>query len=59
MNNSQDNRNISRRNFLGLARGAAGIAALASMGVSASWAANNLNLTSIILNNRIVKRMCL
>jgi succinate dehydrogenase/fumarate reductase flavoprotein subunit len=40
MNNSQDNRNISRRNFLGLAGGAAGIAALASMGVSASWAAN-------------------
>ena len=41
MNNSQENRNISRRNFLGLAGGAVGMAALASMGVSAGWAVNN------------------
>jgi len=41
MNNSQENRNISRRHFLGLAGGAVGMAAVASMGFPSSWAANN------------------
>jgi len=41
MINSQENNSISRRHFLGLAGGAAGMAALASMGVSTSWAKNN------------------
>ena len=40
MNESQNKRNISRRHFLGLAGGAMGMAALASMGVPSSWAAN-------------------
>lgn len=41
MSNSQESNSISRRHFLGLAGGAAGMAALASMGVSTSWANNN------------------
>mgnify|MGYP002629693037 CR=1 FL=1 len=41
MRNSQENSSISRRHFLGLAGGAAGMAALVSMGVSTSWAKNN------------------
>jgi succinate dehydrogenase/fumarate reductase flavoprotein subunit len=41
MNSSQENSNISRRHFIGLAGATAGIAALVSMGVPLSWAANN------------------
>lgn len=40
MTNSQEKQEMSRRNFLGIAGGAAGMAALLSMGIPSSWAAN-------------------
>lgn len=47
MNNSHKSNDISRRQFLSLAGGATGIAALASMGInSAGWAENKVTLDS-------------
>lgn len=40
MTNSQEKQEMSRRKFLGIAGGAAGMAALLSMGIPSSWAAN-------------------
>lgn len=40
MTTTQENNNISRRQFMALAGGAAGMAALAASGVSTGWAAN-------------------
>lgn len=40
MTDSQEKQEMSRRKFLGLAGGAAGMAALLSMGIPTSWAAN-------------------
>ena len=44
MDNLKDNSDISRRHFLGLAGGAAGMAALASMGISSGWALNDIKI---------------
>lgn len=44
MDNSTEKREISRRHFLGLAGGAAGIAALASMGISGGWTENSVEI---------------
>jgi succinate dehydrogenase/fumarate reductase flavoprotein subunit len=53
MDNSTEKRDISRRHFLGLAGGAAGIAALASMGISAGWTENveEINIKDIKREN--------
>ncbi|MBI9039211.1 MAG: FAD-binding protein [Bacteroidales bacterium] len=44
MNNSQENKNISRRHFLGIAGGAVGMAAIASIGFPSNWAANKIEI---------------
>ncbi len=41
MTDSQDKQDMSRRKFLGLAGGAAGMATLISMGIPSGWAVNN------------------
>ncbi len=41
MSNLQEKQDMSRRKFLGLAGGAAGMAAFMSMGLPSSWATNN------------------
>ena len=50
---NQNKRNISRRHFLGLAGGAVGMAALASMGIYSGWAENisELDPEKMIMRN--------
>ena len=42
--NSQENQDMSRRKFMELAGGAAGMAALLSLGIPSSWAMNNTTM---------------
>jgi hypothetical protein len=43
MNNQVKNNTIPRRQFIGLAGGAVGMAALATLGIRSGWAANPLS----------------
>ena len=50
MTTHQENNNISRRHFLAMAGGVAGMATLAAMGVSPGWATNKSNVKADSVN---------
>lgn len=52
MNNPQEKHTISRRQFINLAGGAAGMLALSSMGIPAGWANNNAEIKEEDIDKR-------
>lgn len=50
MTTDQDGNNISRRHFMAMAGGVAGMATLAAMGVSAGWATNKSSVKATSMN---------
>ena len=56
--NSSDNSKLSRRQFLELTGGVAGMAALTSLGIPAGWAENKVAIDTKNCLLRIIKQMC-
>ncbi len=52
MKNSNDTNTMSRRHFMALAGGVAGVAALATIGVPTGWAKNNASINADAINRR-------